>query len=83
MRNLENRLEKAQMKVEEAEHITNVYLQLKAYLQVGTRATGGGRWQVGGPALLGTAVTGLPHPSRPRRRASAWRTGWTSWRLRW
>ncbi|XP_059950054.1 outer dynein arm-docking complex subunit 3 isoform X2 [Mesoplodon densirostris] len=33
MRNLENRLEKAQMKVEEAEHITNVYLQLKAYLQ--------------------------------------------------
>ncbi|XP_032485114.1 coiled-coil domain-containing protein 151 isoform X3 [Phocoena sinus] len=32
-RNLENRLEKAQMKVEEAEHITNVYLQLKAYLQ--------------------------------------------------
>ncbi|KAM6216613.1 outer dynein arm-docking complex subunit 3 [Rhynchocyon petersi] len=33
MRNLENRLEKARMKVEEAEHITSVYLQLKAYLQ--------------------------------------------------
>ncbi|XP_047633100.1 outer dynein arm-docking complex subunit 3 [Phacochoerus africanus] len=33
MRNLENRLEKARMKAEEAEHITNVYLQLKAYLQ--------------------------------------------------
>ncbi|XP_010965157.1 outer dynein arm-docking complex subunit 3 isoform X1 [Camelus bactrianus] len=33
MRNLENRLEKAQMKAEEAEHITNVYLQLKAYLR--------------------------------------------------
>ncbi|XP_054939416.1 outer dynein arm-docking complex subunit 3 [Physeter macrocephalus] len=33
MRNLENRLEKARMKVQEAEHITNVYLQLKAYLQ--------------------------------------------------
>jgi hypothetical protein len=37
MRNLENRLEKARMKAEEAEHITSVYLQLKAYLQVGTR----------------------------------------------
>ncbi|GAB1293961.1 outer dynein arm-docking complex subunit 3 [Apodemus speciosus] len=36
MRNLENRLEKARMKAEEAEHITNVYLQLKSYLQVGT-----------------------------------------------
>lgn len=36
MRNLENRLEKARMKAEEAEHITGVYLQLKAYLQVGT-----------------------------------------------
>lgn len=35
MRNLENRLEKARMKAEEAEHITNVYLQLKSYLQVG------------------------------------------------
>ncbi|KAL2764362.1 outer dynein arm-docking complex subunit 3 isoform 2, partial [Daubentonia madagascariensis] len=33
MRNLENRLEKARMKAEEAEHITSVYLQLKAYLQ--------------------------------------------------
>lgn len=33
MRNLENRLEKARMKAEEAEHITGVYLQLKAYLQ--------------------------------------------------
>ncbi|XP_004398953.1 PREDICTED: coiled-coil domain-containing protein 151 isoform X1 [Odobenus rosmarus divergens] len=33
MRNLENRLEKARMKAEEAEHITNVYLQLKTYLQ--------------------------------------------------
>ncbi|XP_059552723.1 outer dynein arm-docking complex subunit 3 isoform X1 [Myotis daubentonii] len=33
LRNLENRLEKARMKAEEAEHITNVYLQLKAYLQ--------------------------------------------------
>ena len=43
MRNLENRLEKARMKAEEAEHITSVYLQLKAYLQVGTRVTGG-RW---------------------------------------
>ncbi|XP_007526115.2 outer dynein arm-docking complex subunit 3 isoform X1 [Erinaceus europaeus] len=33
MRNLENRLEKARMKVEEAGRITSVYLQLKAYLQ--------------------------------------------------
>uniref|UniRef100_H0VV21 Outer dynein arm docking complex subunit 3 n=1 Tax=Cavia porcellus TaxID=10141 RepID=H0VV21_CAVPO len=33
MRNLENRLEKARMKAEEAEYITGVYLQLKAYLQ--------------------------------------------------
>ncbi|XP_006898918.1 PREDICTED: coiled-coil domain-containing protein 151 [Elephantulus edwardii] len=33
VRNLENRLEKARMKVEQAEHITSVYLQLKAYLQ--------------------------------------------------
>ncbi|KAM8764710.1 outer dynein arm-docking complex subunit 3 isoform 2-T2 [Rhynchonycteris naso] len=33
LRNLENRLEKARMKTEEAEHITSVYLQLKAYLQ--------------------------------------------------
>ncbi|XP_062966175.1 outer dynein arm-docking complex subunit 3 isoform X1 [Cynocephalus volans] len=33
MRNLENRLEKARMKAEEAENITSVYLQLKAYLQ--------------------------------------------------
>ncbi|XP_057565662.1 outer dynein arm-docking complex subunit 3 isoform X1 [Hippopotamus amphibius kiboko] len=33
MRNLENRLEKARMKAQEAEHITSVYLQLKAYLQ--------------------------------------------------
>ncbi|XP_002761807.4 outer dynein arm-docking complex subunit 3 [Callithrix jacchus] len=33
MRNLENRLEKARMKAEEAERITSVYLQLKAYLQ--------------------------------------------------
>lgn len=40
MRNLENRLEKARMKAEEAEHITNVYLELKAYLQVGTRKAG-------------------------------------------
>ena len=42
MRNLENRLEKARMKAEEAEHITRVYLQLKAHLQVGTRTSGGG-----------------------------------------
>uniref|UniRef100_A0A8C9KE66 Outer dynein arm docking complex subunit 3 n=1 Tax=Panthera tigris altaica TaxID=74533 RepID=A0A8C9KE66_PANTA len=33
LRNLENRLEKARMKAEEAEHITRVYLQLKAHLQ--------------------------------------------------
>ncbi|XP_006161566.1 coiled-coil domain-containing protein 151 [Tupaia chinensis] len=33
LRNLENRLEKARMKAEEAEHITSVYLQLKAHLQ--------------------------------------------------
>ncbi|KAM5238153.1 outer dynein arm-docking complex subunit 3 [Ctenodactylus gundi] len=33
MRNLENRLEKARMKMDEAGHITSVYLQLKAYLQ--------------------------------------------------
>ncbi|XP_008048798.1 coiled-coil domain-containing protein 151, partial [Carlito syrichta] len=33
MRNLENRLEKARMKAEEAEYITSVYLQLRAYLQ--------------------------------------------------
>ncbi|XP_048198194.1 outer dynein arm-docking complex subunit 3 [Perognathus longimembris pacificus] len=33
MRNLENRLEKARMKADEAQHITTVYLQLKAYLQ--------------------------------------------------
>ncbi|XP_075392665.1 outer dynein arm-docking complex subunit 3 [Tenrec ecaudatus] len=33
MRNLENRLEKARMKAEEAEYITNVYLQIKSYLQ--------------------------------------------------
>ncbi|XP_045347976.1 outer dynein arm-docking complex subunit 3 isoform X1 [Leopardus geoffroyi] len=33
VRNLENRLEKARMKAEEAEHITRVYLQLKAHLQ--------------------------------------------------
>ncbi|XP_004632879.1 coiled-coil domain-containing protein 151 [Octodon degus] len=33
MRNLENRLEKARMKAEEAEYITGVYLQLKACLQ--------------------------------------------------
>ncbi|KAL4663332.1 hypothetical protein H8957_013799 [Semnopithecus entellus] len=32
VRNLENRLEKARMKAQEAEHITSVYLQLKAYL---------------------------------------------------
>ncbi|KAL0611169.1 Coiled-coil domain-containing protein 151 [Plecturocebus cupreus] len=32
-RNLENRLEKTRMKVEEAKRITSVYLQLKAYLQ--------------------------------------------------
>ncbi|XP_078010045.1 outer dynein arm-docking complex subunit 3 isoform X2 [Phascolarctos cinereus] len=33
MRNLENRLEKARLKANEAEHITRVYLQLKAYMQ--------------------------------------------------
>uniref|UniRef100_A0A4X2L162 Outer dynein arm docking complex subunit 3 n=1 Tax=Vombatus ursinus TaxID=29139 RepID=A0A4X2L162_VOMUR len=33
MRNLENRLEKARLKADEAEHITRVYLQLKAYMQ--------------------------------------------------
>ncbi|XP_074059571.1 outer dynein arm-docking complex subunit 3 isoform X2 [Macrotis lagotis] len=33
MRNLENRLAKALLKADEAEHITQVYLQLKAYLQ--------------------------------------------------
>lgn len=82
MRNLENRLEKARMKAEEAEHITNVYLQLKAYLQVRTRATWGMEWrQVGGPACRGTAATGLS-PTR-RRRAFTWKTGWTSWRRRW
>ncbi|KAG8523243.1 Coiled-coil domain-containing protein 151 [Galemys pyrenaicus] len=50
MRNLENRLEKARMKAEEAEHITSVYLQLKAYLQVG--CPGSGERQVTG-AFLG------------------------------
>lgn len=64
MRNLENRLEKARMKADEAEHITSVYLQLKAYLQVGTRATGGGGQHMGGPVKLGTSVTGstISHP---------------------
>ncbi|XP_051827543.1 outer dynein arm-docking complex subunit 3 isoform X1 [Antechinus flavipes] len=33
IRNLENRLEKAKLKAAEAEHITRVYLQLKAYMQ--------------------------------------------------
>uniref|UniRef100_A0A8C5L2T2 Coiled-coil domain-containing protein 151 n=1 Tax=Jaculus jaculus TaxID=51337 RepID=A0A8C5L2T2_JACJA len=33
VRNLENRLEKARMKAEEAKHITDLYLQLKGYLQ--------------------------------------------------
>ncbi|XP_039106922.1 coiled-coil domain-containing protein 151 [Hyaena hyaena] len=33
VRNLENRLEKARMKAEEAQNITNIYLQLKAHLQ--------------------------------------------------
>ncbi|XP_068939120.1 outer dynein arm-docking complex subunit 3 [Petaurus breviceps papuanus] len=33
IRNLENRLEKAWLKAYEAEHITRVYLQLKAYMQ--------------------------------------------------
>ncbi|XP_036598299.1 coiled-coil domain-containing protein 151 [Trichosurus vulpecula] len=33
IRNLENRLEKARLKADEAEHITRVYLQLKAYMQ--------------------------------------------------
>ncbi|XP_043832970.1 outer dynein arm-docking complex subunit 3 [Dromiciops gliroides] len=32
-RNLENRLEKARLKGDEAEHITRIYLQLKAYMQ--------------------------------------------------
>lgn len=50
MRNLENRLEKARMKAEEAEHITSVYLQLKAYLQVGARATVGGWGSANGRA---------------------------------
>ncbi|XP_029772962.1 coiled-coil domain-containing protein 151 [Suricata suricatta] len=31
--NLENRLEKARMKAQEAQHITNIYLQLKGHLQ--------------------------------------------------
>lgn len=83
MRNLENRLEKALMKAEEAEHITNVYLQLKAYLQVGTRKDWGWGRQVGGPSWLGIVVMGLPCSLHPRRRAFTWRTGWTSWKLRW
>ncbi|XP_072458377.1 uncharacterized protein [Notamacropus eugenii] len=33
IRNLENRLEKARLKADEAEYITRVYLQLKAYMQ--------------------------------------------------
>uniref|UniRef100_A0A8C3S3D1 Coiled-coil domain containing 151 n=1 Tax=Chelydra serpentina TaxID=8475 RepID=A0A8C3S3D1_CHESE len=33
IRRLENRLEKARMKVEEAEHVTGLYRQLKAHLQ--------------------------------------------------
>ncbi|XP_012921347.1 coiled-coil domain-containing protein 151 isoform X1 [Heterocephalus glaber] len=40
MRNLENRLEKARMKAEEAGHIAGVYLQLKAYLQEEALALG-------------------------------------------
>lgn len=83
MRNLENRLEKARMKAEEAEHITSVYLQLKAYLQVGPRTACGAGRQVGGAARPGTEVTGLPPLPRPRRRAFTWRTGWTPWRPRW
>lgn len=66
MRNLENRLEKARMKAEEAEHITSVYLQLKAYLQVGTRATVGGWGAANGRASqardTGHRLTHLPRP---------------------
>ncbi|XP_040842289.1 outer dynein arm-docking complex subunit 3 isoform X1 [Ochotona curzoniae] len=40
LRNLENRLEKARMKAEEAGHITQVYQQLKAYLQEESLAMG-------------------------------------------
>lgn len=45
------------MKAEEAEHITNVYLQLKAYLQVGTRTAGEG--EASGRASLAND-SGLP-----------------------
>lgn len=35
LRRLENQLEKARLKVEEAEHVTSLYRQLKAHMQVG------------------------------------------------
>lgn len=81
MRNLENRLEKARMKAEEAEHITHVYLQLKAYLQVGTRMAGD-REARGRASLARDSGHRLPHSSHPRERAFTSKTVWTSWRLR-
>lgn len=76
MRNLENRLEKARMKAEEAEHITRVYLQLKAHLQVGTRTSGGGV-EASGRASLPRDGGHRPVPPTPspRRRAFTWKTG--------
>lgn len=79
MRNLENRLEKARMKAEEAEHITGVYLQLKAYLQVGTSRARGATWE----GQLQRHSGHRPPTPTPRRRAFTWKTGWISWRLRW
>lgn len=78
MRNLENRLEKARMKAEEAEHITNVYLQLKSYLQVGTLEREGG--EEGGPDQGQQSQPSLSPYAR--RRVSTWRTGWIPWKLR-
>lgn len=71
MRNLENRLEKARMKAEEAEHITNVYLQLKSYLQVGPLRRGVGE-RVGPTRDSSHKPSLSPHA---RRRVSTWRTG--------
>lgn len=68
------------MKAEEAEHITSVYLQLKAYLQVGTRTAwgrGGSKWE--GQPAEGRRSQARPTPPLPRRRAFTWKTGWTSW----
>nr|XP_023408165.1 coiled-coil domain-containing protein 151 isoform X1 [Loxodonta africana] len=66
MRNLENRLEKARMKAEEAEHITSVYLQLKAYLQVGTRTDGGGGYKQGEQAWTRTVQSQACPTSHPQ-----------------